>query len=163
MGTTRRLERVMLVQPNVSWSGKRTWKLIPYNLGLLNASLKQAGYESWIFDPNLDNLPEEAVREEFRQMQPDVVGITTFSTEYLQEPRLISRLAKEELPEATVILGGQLPTVWLERAAEDPHVDYFVLGEGEYRLGRLLETLKTGADLSGLDGLAYGSPAVVGS
>ena len=158
---SRRIQRVMLAQPNFAWLGRRTWKLLPYNLGLLNAHLKRAGYDSWIYDPNFAGLAEDVVREELRRTRPDVVGITTFSTEYLHEPRRMSQLVKEELPNATVILGGILPTVLLEKALEDPNVDYFVLGEGEYRLPRLLDALNTGSALDGLDGLAWGRPAVV--
>ena len=80
MERRRRLQRVMLAQTNYSWAGKRTWKLLPYSLGLLNACLKQASYDSWIFDANLDDLSEEAAREELRRTRPDVVGITTSST-----------------------------------------------------------------------------------
>lgn len=152
------LNKVMLAQPNFSWTGKRTWKLHPYSLGLLNAVLRQAGYDSWIFDANLDDLTEEQVREELRRTRPDVVGLTTYSTEYVQEPRIFSRLVREELPEAVIMLGGVLPTMMPETAAADPNLDFCVLGEGEERLPRLLACLREGGDLSALDGLAYGDP-----
>jgi len=156
------IKRIMLVQPNYSWFGKRTWKLLPYGLGLLNTNLKRAGYESWIFDPNLKNLSEQAVREELTQTQPDAVGITSFSTEYIQETRRMSRLVREELPQAIVILGGVLPTVLPEMAIEDSNVDYCIIGEGEYRLPQLLDKLNSGKrDLSSIDGLAWGSPPVI--
>ncbi len=157
-----RIRHVLLTQPNFSWFGKRTWKLPPYNLALLNAHLKAAGYESRIFDPNFAGLSEDDVRRELRRTAPDAVGITTFSTEYLREPRRLSQLVKEELPEATVILGGILPTVLPEKAAEDPNVDFCVIGEGEYRLPRLLDALNAGGGGVGeLDGLAYGRPPTV--
>src|SRR3990172_6155362 len=130
MSHKKRIRRVMLTQPNFSWFGKRTWKLLPYGLGLLSASLKKASYESWIFDPNFQELSEQTVREELRRTKPDAVGITTFSSEYIQEPKRLSQLVKEELPQAIVILGGILPTVMLEKAMEDPNVDYFMIGEG---------------------------------
>lgn len=162
MNHKKRIHRVMLTQPNFSWFGKRTWKLIPYNLGLLNASLKKALYDSWIFDPNFQDLSEQTVREELRRTKPDAVGITTFSSEYIREPRRLSQLVKEELPQAVVILGGILPTVLLEKAMEDPNVDYFMIGEGEYRLPRLLDELnKENGNLASIDGLAYGQSAVI--
>jgi len=161
MSQQRRLHSVMLLQPNYTWLGKRTWKLIPYGLGLINACLKQAGYRSWIFDPNFDDLTEEDVRAELRRTRPDVVGITSSSTEYVQEPRLVSRIIREELPETTIVLGGVLPTLVLEQAAEDANVDYFVLGEGEVRMVQLLDALNSGGDLSAIDGVAYGTPLTV--
>ena len=150
----------MLCQPNFAWCGKRTWNLLPYGLGLLNACLRQRGYDSWIVDPNASNLSEDEMRAELRRTRPDVVGITTFSTEYLDEPRLLSRLIKEELPDAVVILGGALPTVWLEAIIDDPNVDYHVTAEGEQRLPDLLDALNCGdvAALAGVDGLASARP-----
>lgn len=150
----------MLCQPNFAWCGRRTWNLLPYGLGLLNACLKQRGYDSWLLDPNAANLSEEEVRAELRRTRPDVVGITTFSSEYLDEPRIMSRLVKEELPETLVILGGALPTVWLEAIIDDPNIDYHVTAEGEYRLPALLDALNRGdaPALATIDGLASAHP-----
>lgn len=161
MESSRKLQKVMLAQPNFARTGKRTWKLLPYSLGILNACLKRAHYDSWIFDANADGLSDEEVREELRRTRPDVVGITTFSTEYLDEPAIFSRLVREELPEAVIVLGGVLPTMMPLTAVKDPNVDYCVLGEGEERFPRLLEALSAGEDLSTLDGLAYGAPPTV--
>jgi radical SAM superfamily enzyme YgiQ (UPF0313 family) len=152
----------MLTQPNYSWSGKRTWKLAPYGLGLLNRALRKASYESWIFDPNSQDLSEQAVREELLRTRPDAVGVTSLSTEYLQDTRRVVQIVKETLPQAIVILGGILPSVLLDKTIEDRNVDYFVIGEGEYRLPRLLDALNSErCDLSGMDGLAWGQPRVI--
>lgn len=129
----------MLTQPNFSWFGKRTWKILPYSLGLLNASLKKAGHDSWIFDPNFQELSEEAIRNELRKMSPGVVGISTCSSEYDREVLWFSQVVKEELPRAVVILGGVFPTVFLEEAIKNPNIDYFMLGEGDRRLSELLD------------------------
>lgn len=145
----------MLTQPNYSWLGKRTWKLIPYALGILNAHLKKSLYDSWIFDPNFYNISEQDVRHELKSKRPDVIGITTISTEYLSEARKLSQIVKEELPDSIVILGGTLPTVLLNRAMKDKNVDYFIIGEGEKRLPQLLDTLNSKGNLRKIDGLAY--------
>lgn len=158
----RRIKRIMLTQPNYSWFSKRTWKLLPYSLGVLNAALKTAGYESWIFDPNFQGLSEQVVREELARTQPDAVGITSFSTEYIQETRRMSQLVKKELPQAIVILGGIFPTVLPEMAIEDSNVDYLIIGEGEYRLPQLLNELNSEeCNLLSIDGLAWGCPPVI--
>ena len=158
----RRIKRVMLTQPNYSWFSRRARRLLPYNLGLLNAALKKALYESWIFDPNFQDLSEQAVREELIRTKPDAVGITSFSTEYIRETTRMSQLVKEELPQAIVILGGVLATVLPGKAMEDPNVDCLVIGEGEYRLPRLLHELNSEkCNLSSIDGLVWGQPPVI--
>jgi radical SAM superfamily enzyme YgiQ (UPF0313 family) len=132
--------KVMLTQPNFSWLGKRTWKLLPYSLGLLNASLLYAGHDSWIFDPNFDNLTEGEIRTRLAETKPEVVGISTCSSEYDREVLHLSGVIRAALPEAIIVLGGILPTADLDLAMENPFVDYFMVGEGEHQLPQLLET-----------------------
>jgi radical SAM superfamily enzyme YgiQ (UPF0313 family) len=155
-------KRVILLHPNFEWSGRRSWKLLPYGLGLLNGALRQNGFDSWIYDAGFDGHTEHQFRTHLRETAPDVIGVTTFSTEYISETRHTCRLIREELPEVCLILGGVLPTVFIEKAVEDRNVDYFVMGEGEYRLVRLLKILNgTASDLQSLDGIAYGWPRTI--
>jgi anaerobic magnesium-protoporphyrin IX monomethyl ester cyclase len=150
----KKIKRILLMQPNYSIFGKRSWKVIPYNLGILNACLGSE-YETEIFDPNFSNLDENEIRQHIRDMQPDIVGITSFSTEYIKEICHHAALAKEELPDSIVIVGGILPTIMIEKALNDSNVDYFVMGEGEYSFHRLLDALNNGADVSKLEGIAF--------
>lgn len=146
----------MLVQPNFSWFGKRTWKLLPYSLGLLNACLKKEGYQSWIYDPNFSNLSENEVRTELYKQKPDVIAITSYSTEYLRETRHLSKICKEELPQAITILGGIIPTVLPEKSIEDPNIDFCIIGEGEIRLPALINSLRNHGDPDpSLDGVIW--------
>jgi len=75
-----------------------------------------------------------------------------------------TRLVKQEIPEALVVVGGVLPTVLIERAIQDPHVDYCIMGEGEYRFPQFLQAMEQGGEnLSKLDGIAYrnnGGPVI---
>lgn len=148
------VRRILLLQPNYGVIGKRTWKLIPYNLGILQASLDST-YETEIFDPNFENLSEETIRTKIRDFAPDVVGITSFSTEYIKEISFHAALIKEELPNTVVILGGVYPTVLPEQAIADKNIDYCVLGEGEYRLPQLLNAINDEQGFSDIDGIGY--------
>lgn len=156
MNANRKYQRIMLTQPNFGWSGKRTWKLPPYALGLLNAALKKHDYQSSIYDPNFLESTEEEVRAELRRTQPDVVGITSSSLEYMQENQKMAQIIRDELPDGIIIMGGILPTVLPEKTLEDTNLDYLVIGEGEYRLPDLLEALNTDrSKLHAIDGLAW--------
>ncbi len=146
--------RILLLQPNYGILGKRTWKLIPYNLGILQASLTFR-YETEIFDPNFKNLSEKEIRAKIREFSPEIVGITSFSTEYIKEIEFHAALIKAEVPDALVILGGVYPTVLPEQSLDDKNIDFCVLGEGEHRLPKLLAAIEAEIHFSDIDGIAY--------
>lgn len=147
--------KIVLTQPNYAWFGKRVWKMPPYTLGLLNACLKKE-YDVQLFDPNYNNMTEEEVSNFFREAKPQIVAVSSISTEYIKASRLMHAIIKEVLPDSIVIQGGIIPTVMAETAMRDPNVDYWIIGEGETRFPRLLDELrKSQPDLSSIDGLAY--------
>ncbi len=136
--------KIILTQPNYSWLGKRAWELPPYTLALLNASL---GGRAKLFDPNFNNLSEYHVFQYFKSMQPDYVGVSSVSSEYIQSTRTMTKLIKSACPDTKIILGGIIPTVDIEQAMQDRNVDWWIMGEGEYRLPDFLAG-------DGIDGFA---------
>ncbi len=147
--------KIILTQPNYAWFDKRVWKMPPYTLALLNACLKKE-HDVQLFDPNYNNMTEEEVFHFFQETQPEIVGVSSISTEYTKTSRLMNAVIKEALPNSIVIQGGIIPTVILGTAMRDPKVDYWIIGEGEFRFPRLLAELrKSQPDLSSIDGLAY--------
>jgi anaerobic magnesium-protoporphyrin IX monomethyl ester cyclase len=128
--------------------------MIPYNLGILKSCLGSE-FDTTIFDPNFKELDENEIRRQIKQMAPDLVGITSFSTEYIKEIHCHTALVKEELPEAIVVLGGVYPTVMIEKALDDPNTDYCLMGEGEYLFPDFVNNLNNRTDVSKTDGIAY--------
>lgn len=152
--------KMVLTQPNYAWFGKRPWKMPPYTLAVLNACLKKE-YDVQLFDPTYNNMTEEEVFNFFQEAQPEIVGVSSISTEYIKASKLMNAIIKKALPNSIVIEGGIIPTVILETAMRDPNVDYWIIGEGEFRLPRLLDELrKPQPDLSSIDGLAYWKDSV---
>ncbi len=153
---------IMLIQPNYSIFGKRTWRTAPYNLAILNACLPE--YDVYIYDPNFQDETEKDIRTNLQNAKPDLVGITSFSTEYIEEIKYHSKIVKEELPNALVVLGGILPTVWIDKIIFDENIDYFIMGEGEYRFRQLLDYLNSGkqcvCDFDGICFMKDGSPVI---
>ncbi|MCJ7654764.1 MAG: B12-binding domain-containing radical SAM protein [Dehalococcoidia bacterium] len=147
--------KIVLTQPNYAWLGKRALQMPPYTLALLNACLKQE-HDVQLFDPNYNNRTEKEVFQFFQEAQPGIVGVSSISTEYIKAAKLLTAIIKEASPNSIVIQGGIIPTVVIETAMRDPNVDYWIVGEGEFRLPRLLDELrKSQPDLSSIDGLAY--------
>lgn len=127
----------------------------PYTLALLRACLGN-DYDIQLFDPNFNNMTEKEVFNFFREAQPEIVGVSSISTEYLKASKLMDSIIKKALPDSIVIQGGIIPTVMIDRAMKDLNVDYWIIGEGEVRLPKLLaEFRKSKPDLSSFHGLGY--------
>ena len=150
-----KIKKIMLTQPNYFAFGQRVWEMLPYSLGLLNACINK-DFETRLLDPNLGNLNDEQIKEKLKEFSPDVVGISTVSTEYLEETEHMTKLVKETLPNSIIVMGGVLPTVCLDIAIKDNNVDYWFMREGEIRFLELLKELnKDFPDLSPIEGIAY--------
>jgi anaerobic magnesium-protoporphyrin IX monomethyl ester cyclase len=91
-----------------------------------------------------------------RRLQPRYVA-TYAITATIDTCLELGRIVKQELPEATYILGGVHPTfMWQELLeAPDSPVDIIVRGEGEKTVDELFRALGDGGGLAGVNGLAY--------
>lgn len=151
----KKIESILLTQPNYAWFSRRTWRFHPYTLCLLKAVVKDKS-KATVFDPNFQNLSEEEVSEFLKENQPDLVGVSSISTEYLNVTNYMIGLIRKQLPQAVIVLGGVVPTVMIEEAMENRNVDYWIMGEGEKSFPSLIDKLHSGAtDLSDISGLAY--------
>jgi anaerobic magnesium-protoporphyrin IX monomethyl ester cyclase len=152
---SKNIEKILLTQPNYAWLSKRTWQFPPYTLCLLKAVMKDHA-ETVVFDPNFNTLSEIETKRVLQDIRPDVVGVSSISTEYFNVTRHMVALIRECLPEAVIVLGGVIPTVMIEEAMKDSNVDYWIMGEGERSLPLFIDRLRKGAqDLSDISGLAY--------
>ena len=150
-----KIEKILLTQPNYAWLSKRTWRFAPYTMCLLRAVLKDTA-EAVVFDPNFKNLSEEEAVVILKKIKPDLVGVSSISTEYFNVTAHAIALIRKYLPKTVIVLGGVIPTVMIEEAMKDKNVDCWIMGEGERSFPGLIEKLRTDAkDLSGIAGLAY--------
>lgn len=150
-----KVKAVMLTQPNYSRFCKRSWKMHPYPLGIINACIKD-NYDTELFDPNFRNLSDDEIIDSLRKAKPDVVGISTISTEYVLEIEHMTTLVRNALSNVIIVEGGVLPTVSINIAMRDKNVDYWIIGEGEKSFLNLLNELNNEhPNLSHIKGLAY--------
>ena len=151
----RRIKKIILTQPNYAWLFKSTWRFPPYTLCLLRAIIKDQA-KAVVFDPNFKNLSERQVRIFLQKNKPDLVGVSSISTEYFNVTRHMVALIRESLPDAVIVLGGVIPTVMIEEAMKDKNVDYWIMGEGERSFPSLIEKIRLGSkDITEINGLAY--------
>jgi len=129
---------------------------VPLNLLYVAEAARRAGVRPHLFDAMSRFEGWDAIRAQLRERRPRYVGsyaITATINACLE----LGRIVKEEVPDATYILGGVHPTFqWKEiLEAEDSPVDLVVRGEGERTVEELLRALEQGEDLAGVPGLAY--------
>jgi len=150
-----KIDKVLLTQPNYDiFEEGKNWKLYPYSLGILNACINNE-YTTELFDPNMDNMADNEIVAFLKESAPDVVAITSASTQYVRHKEYMTQLIKKALPDVVVIEGGILSTILPDVAMNDENVDYWVIGEGEFRFPKLLKKLENDSDFSDMDGLGY--------
>jgi len=115
---------------------------VSHGLASLSAAAKVEGFEIDLID--LRALQSwDHFREEFRQRDPDVVGLTMMSVDYNPVKRAL-QIMREVKPDVITIVGGPHVSLALEDSLRLEHVDYLVTGEGEITFPKLLQAIKEG-------------------
>ena len=129
---------------------------LPLNLLYVASAARKAGVEPALYDAMSLFTGWDEIRAELRRRRPAYVGSYAI-TATIDTCLELGRVVKEEVPEATYILGGVHPTFMWREILEAPGspVDYIVRGEGERTIEELLATLESGGDPSGVTGIAH--------
>jgi anaerobic magnesium-protoporphyrin IX monomethyl ester cyclase len=152
--------RIMMIQPNYHAGGAEiagNWppSWVPY----IGGALKQAGYDNVRFiDAMTFHIADDKLREIIRANKPDVIMCTAITPMILKAQDTL-KIAREERPNAKLILGGIHPTfMYTQVFSEAPWIDYIVRGEGEEIIVNLLKSIEAGTDVKdrpGIKGIAY--------
>jgi len=173
--------RVLLVYPNYMFVN-----LLPTNIGILTACLRQNGFQVELFDTSFYKTAERSIddlRVEYLQVRKFSLadfGVTMKPNHYLDDfeatvrsfrPHLIGYTVVEDTwPQALTlmervrglriptIVGGVFATLAPERVFQQPLVDIMCVGEGEYALVELCERMHRGEDISTVRNLWIKTP-----
>lgn len=128
------------------------------NLGFMYIAgeLEKAGFEVVIYDAMSKFHDMEQIRATIRTQKPDFIGVTAI-TATINAAIAVLKTGREELPEATTLLGGIHPTFCYEEilAGHGDVVDYCVIGEGERTAPELLNAHRQGANPQHVRGIAF--------
>lgn len=99
-------------------------------------------------------LSDEDLKGQIKDYKPDIVGLGCMFTAREKEALHTCQLVKEVNPDTPVVLGGLHPSLFPKEMLSSGVVDFVIMGEGEFRLKNLLDSLnkKEGPDF---DGAAY--------
>ncbi len=151
---SRKLKVALVIPP--AFDIRKLWcPNLPIGLAYLAAVIEQSGHELKVFDCLTLGLDHKGLGREFASYQPDVVGITTV-TPTINSAYLTAKVAKENAPNAVVVLGGPHAT-FLDREVltEEPAIDIIVRGEGEITAVELFSKLFGAGDLGSIAGITF--------
>jgi len=139
---------VLLIQPpSQTPLMDQVYLFEPLALEYLGAGAQQDGHQVRLHDARIDSDIERAVRE----FQPDVVGLTAF-TSHLNIVRDLAASIRRLRPETFLVIGGHHATV-VPEDFNDNTFDLVVIGEGVVALREILRELIGARNFYGIAGL----------
>lgn len=116
-------------------------------LGYLASYARQSGHTVHYLDCLMQQVAWDEYRVQLRQCAPDMVGIKVFSCD-IGPARRMMEIAREELPQAKLIIGGPHPSCASAREIFEqfPMIDFAMAGEADKGFPLLLSLLNDGSD-----------------
>jgi anaerobic magnesium-protoporphyrin IX monomethyl ester cyclase len=152
----RKPELLLITPPLHCGVVEAAGRWLPLNLLYIAQAARVAGVEPVIYDAASLFVGWDEIRTVLRERRPQYVGSTaiTFTINGCLD---LGRVVKEEVPDATYILGGVHPSFMWKEVLEPPEspVDFILRGEGEKTTEELFRSLLNGRDLQAVRGLAY--------
>jgi anaerobic magnesium-protoporphyrin IX monomethyl ester cyclase len=150
------MARVALVFPYFRTRSATEMLFPPLGVAALAAQLRRRGVETRVFDCTFSTL--ERLRAELAAYRPDIVGVSSMVS-LTRSTFAVADLVRAELPDALLVAGGPLPTVFPRRFSA--RFDAVFRGEADLSFPRFCadwpatrpaaESL--GSPLAGYDGL----------
>ena len=97
---------------------------------------------------------QKFLKERLRQANPDVIGISCLTFNYFEAIEA-SKLARDTIPQATIVFGGTHPTIMPEETLDNETVDAVCIGEGESTFKDYLCALEMGKSADNIHGIWY--------
>jgi radical SAM superfamily enzyme YgiQ (UPF0313 family) len=141
--------KVLLIQPpSVDPLTDKIFLFEPLAMEYLGSGLKQDGHEVQLLDARIDPDYERT----YRRFQPDVVGLTGF-TSHVNIIKTIASRIKSINSKILIVVGGHHATVQ-PKDFNDTYIDVVVIGEGVFTLREIIRTFEMGGEFSAIHGIA---------
>lgn len=165
----RNIQKIMLISPK-SVVPSRGFKRLATPLGLLymGSVLKRAGYEVEVLDSSCEGydnviedkggyvnygLSNEDLEKRLLDYRPDLIGVSSPCSARHKKAEEVCKVVKKTL-DIPVIMGGLHPSLFPKKILQKGLTDYLILGEGEFRMKYLIESLNKNQEPN-FDGIAY--------
>ncbi len=135
--------------------GRFDLSTIPLGLGYIAAVLESNGFLSTILDMSVTNMQTEKLDDRLNEIKPDIVGISTMTSNYLNATR-VAKTVKRWNPECVVVMGGVHATFMHRNILETvPEVDVVVRYEGEFAMSELARVLDENDSPRAVRGISF--------
>lgn len=118
-------------------------------IGSLSAVLKEFGFDVQLIETDSSRI--SPVIRRIHHSNPNVIGISCFSNAWPYANKLIKQI-KSRYPYLKIFVGGPHSTLFPEVIEQNAALDGICIGEGEYPLLELLQSLSAGRDYASCRG-----------
>jgi len=133
------------------------YRTVQMQIAALSAFLKKCGHEVRyleivVFSGDTFDEYKDVVKQEMKVSQPDLVGFSSYDMNcyFILD---CANFIKNYYPKTKIIVGGHHASMAPEFYMRKESIDYVCIGEGEYVLGELLESLSEGNGARSIKGL----------
>jgi anaerobic magnesium-protoporphyrin IX monomethyl ester cyclase len=138
--------KVLLIYPDFTSTENRKDNYGSYSEGLasISAVLKQGGHQVALY--HLTYMPDkqEYIDNLKKHSDADIIGFT-LRTSAFPEVKILLEWTKEALPSSFILFGGYHPTLAPDEVIGTKNVDAVCIGEGEYAMLEMCDSLGTDA------------------
>lgn len=143
---------ILLIQPPPR-EGRPNFQGPFLSLSYLSAMLEANGHQVAIKDFFVDEYTEDDFLKYIGRLRPDLIGISSFTRNYIQARRL-GRSIKREFPQCPIVMGGPHPTALPVNVLRDG-ADFVIRGEGELSILELLDSISGKREPRTIAGLSF--------
>ena len=127
---------------------------VPLGIAYIGAVLEKAGHDVQILDLAMDRIPLDKFGSVLLKYNPEVIGITGMTAEYMHIIKIAS-ICKKFLPNTKIILGGAMASSIPERVLLQTCIDVVIIGEGEESIVEVVKKMENNQELNNVKGIGY--------
>lgn len=145
--------------PTTSWYKEKfaqSNSMPPLGLLYIATVLKDNGFKVKILDFAVEHFSEESFEKEILQLNPKLVGMSTYNEAWKAE-KVLCKMIKKLLPKVKIYAGGAFATFCYEDVLNQTETDYVIKGEGEFSTLKLCNKIirNFDIDLDDIPGIVY--------
>jgi len=146
--------RIAFIWPHTN----TVYQTLPLSFGLLYNAIRDQGHTVRMFNLPLEGWTSESpeYHRAIADFQPDLIGASAWAISFKSAVKAVVE-AKRRVPKATVILGGNYPTLNPAQAYEPGCFDYIMMGESEQSFPEFVRLFAAGdkAAIARLPGMYF--------